>query len=106
MMEKYFQDRSIKRDQGITKVDVGPENSFLGLVYEGKETFNSYKEQKAKFLPPNHSVTPDEPMPDPTWRFRWLVDNPENIVPSEFKDWEKTMNSWGHHKMECCKTLA
>ena len=36
MMEKYFQDRSNKRDHGITKVDVGPENSFLGLVYEGK----------------------------------------------------------------------
>lgn len=35
MMEQYFQDRSLKRDLGKI-LDVGPENSFLGLVYEGK----------------------------------------------------------------------
>lgn len=41
-MEKYFQDRSLKRDQGMEKVDFGPENSFTGLSYDGKETFTSY----------------------------------------------------------------
>lgn len=41
-MERYFQDRSLKRDQGKENVDSGPENSFTGLSYDGKETFNSY----------------------------------------------------------------
>lgn len=58
------------------------------------------------FLPPNNSVTPDEPIPDPTWRYRWFVDSENNVIPSDFKNWEETLNLWGRKKMDCCKTFA
>jgi hypothetical protein len=51
-------------------------------------------------------MTPDESIPDPTWRYRWLVDSPRNIIPSDFENWGEIMDSWGHHKMECCQTIA
>ena len=34
-MEKYFADRSLKKDQGNTTIDLGPENSLKGLLHAG-----------------------------------------------------------------------
>lgn len=34
-MERYFYDRSLKKDQGNTTIDVGPKNSFWGLLHPG-----------------------------------------------------------------------
>jgi len=51
-------------------------------------------------------MTPNEAIPDPTWRYRWLVDSKKNVIPSDFENWAEIMESWGHNKMECCKTIA
>ena len=87
MMENYFCDRSLKKDQGNTTIDVGPKNSFWGLLHPGIQNFFPYNQQKARFIPPNHSLTPDKPVPEPTWRFRWQVDSENNVIPSDFENW-------------------
>jgi len=41
-MEKYFTDRSLKKDQGNATIDLGPENSFWGIVHPGIDQFISH----------------------------------------------------------------
>ena len=36
VFEKYFVDRSNRRDRGEPPIDLGPEGAYVGLIYEGK----------------------------------------------------------------------
>ena len=60
VFEKYFVDRSNRRDRGEPPIDLGPEGAYVG---------------------------PDESIPDPTWRYRWLVDSTKNVIPTDFENW-------------------
>jgi isopenicillin N synthase-like dioxygenase len=51
-------------------------------------------------------MTPVLPSRDPKWRFHWKVNFDRNVIPSDFPDWESTMESWGINMKNGCLTVS
>ena len=68
-----------------------------GIVHEGEEKFQIYKEDKKRLRQDQKAVTPLIPSRDPKWRYRWIVDYQKNNIPKDFPGWEETLNGWGYN---------
>jgi isopenicillin N synthase-like dioxygenase len=51
-------------------------------------------------------MTPDNPEADPTWRFHWIIGSEKNVIPSDFQEFEKVMNTWGNSLKNCGLVIA
>lgn len=57
----------------------------------------------ARYTEENKAVSPVDPVYDAKWRFMWKIgerpeeasDNFPQVIPKDFPDWEKRMNTWG-----------
>jgi len=115
-MERYFESRGLEYSETGTHDDIKPEFSYqVGATPELKETARNHaltiKDRFRNALPD----TPQPPPPNGLWRFFWRVgevyaeDNvllPPQVIPKDFKDWEKNMNQWGFLMRNSVFTIA
>lgn len=95
-MEDYFERRSKQFDRGIRNIDVYEEEALpIGLKFASYEKLPPYLEERRKFAPPNEPFTPANPQYDPTWRYHWLLDKSDNLVPTDFPHFSDVMEGWG-----------
>ncbi len=106
-MEEYFDRRSKQFDLGIKNLDVYAEESLpIGLKFANNEKLPTYAAERSYFKEPNLPFTPDKPQFDPTWRYHWLLNQSNNLVPSDFPNFSKVMQRWGTHLFRAGHIIA
>lgn len=110
LMEKYFENRSeiYYRNGFASLTEASPESGFqVGVTPELVELPRNHEELlKHEFLE-SQPVSPQPPIKDGKWRYFWRIRDeelskmdsdllPAQIIPSDFEDWEPTMNGWGN----------
>lgn len=105
-MQRYYATRSYQFDKGLKGIDVVQSDMPIGLKHAYLQIFNTYKEDKSLLQAPHLSMTTDQPQPDPTWRFHWIIGSKKNVIPTDFQEFEGVMNTWGNSLKNCGLIIA
>ena len=113
MMEKYFESRGEMFYKGEKIEDIKPEYNYqVGATQERVEKARDHTKAISELDEQNKPLTTSPPAHDAKWRFFWRMENesstnePPQVVPKDFPDWEKTMNQWGTLMLGCTTTVS
>ena len=117
LMERYFADigERFYKDEPIS--DIKPEHHYqVGATPEYIEMARSHKEKLAALNldAEDMPVSPLEPVLDAKWRFMWKIgERPEGanddfpaVIPEQYPEWERKMNTWGEKLHSAVFTVA
>ena len=116
LLEQYYTRAASQLYTGVIVPEVRPELHYqVGATPEKVEKARNHCERIQNLPEGSRALTECPPEKDEKWRYFWRIgDFPEgqsnyeypNISPSDFPEWESTLNTWGSLMLDAINTVA